>query len=516
MKLTLDPQAKTPVYLQIKQAVLEQIRQGKLALGARLPATRDLARQLGVNRSTVTMAYDELIADGVVESYVGRGTFVAQRHVPDATAGAKGLEWRRGGPPTPKKMSWEGMFSERADSAAIESLLDLYQVSTLRDVISFSGSFPDSTSFPMREFRNSLHFAERTLGDEIYRYGPAAGYERLREYLAARMHQFGAEVAADEILVTSGSQQALDLIARALISPGDTVIIENPTYPGAMTAFTLAGARLVAVPVDEHGLRTELLERIIAIKRPKLMYVVPSFQNPTGSCLSWERRLHLLALAQEYNIPIVEDDYGSWLRFEGDAMPHLKTQDVGDHVIYVSNFSKSLLPGLRIGWCAAARPVIARLTALKQNSDITTSPLLQSALWDFCRRKRYEAHLEKVRPIYRERRDRVVAALQESFPEGTTWTTPQGGLFLWVRLPEAVDATELLFQVRQQGVVFSRGHLFYVDGPERNTLRLSYGHVTLEQIETGLRIIGKTARAMLSRSMARTADKFRTRTVPLV
>jgi GntR family transcriptional regulator/MocR family aminotransferase len=514
MNITLDPQSKTPVYLQIKQAVVEHIQQGKLALGARLPATRELAKALGVNRSTVTMAYDELIADGIVESFVGRGSFVARRHLID---GMQGTLFGKGrGHNAPKKMAWEGMFSERADSIAIESLLDLYQVSTLRDVISFSGSFPDASSFPTREFRNSLHFAERALGDEVYRYGPAAGYERLREYLASRMNAAGAEVTEDEILVTSGSQQALDLIARALVSPGDTVIMENPTYPGAMTAFTLAGARLVGVPVDEHGLRVEVVEQIVRLKRPKLIYVVPSFQNPTGSCLSWERRLQLLNIAQEHNIPIVEDDYGSHLRFEGDPLPHLKTQDMTDHVIYVSNFSKSLLPGLRMGWCAAAKPVISRLTALKQNSDITTSPLLQSALWDFCRRKRYEAHIDKVRPIYKTRRDRVVKLLGEAFPDGTTWTVPQGGLFLWVRLPAALDTTELLYQSRQQGVVFSRGHLFYVENPERNTLRLSYGHVSLEQIEVGLRVIGSTAKAMLARSTARTAEKFRARTVPLV
>lgn len=512
MHVTLDHHSKTPVYLQIKEAVLAAIRDGKLAPGARLPATRELAQRLGVNRSTVAMAYDELLADGAVESFVGRGTFVARRTLAEVSA----PEDRAARRAPSRKMVWEGVFSERAQSPVVESLLDLYQVSTLRDVISFSGSFPDAASFPTREFRNSLHFAERTLGDEVYRYGPVAGYERLREYLAQRMRDGGADVTPDNIIVTSGSQQALDLIARALISPGDAVAIENPTYPGAMTAFALAGARLLPIPVDEDGLCVDVLENVLKVQRPKLVYVVPSFQNPTGACLSWERRRRLLALAREHNLPIVEDDYGSHLRFDGDAPPHLKALDDTEHVIYVSNFSKSLLPGLRIGWCAAARPVIIRLTAFKQNSDITTSPLLQSALWDFCRRKRYEAHLERIRPIYRARRDAMLARLAEDFPPGTAWTQPAGGLFLWVTLPTALDATELLYQVRQQGVVFSRGRLFYCDNPQRNTLRLSYGHVTLEEIERGMRIIGATAKAMLGRAKSRTAERFHSRTVPLV
>jgi GntR family transcriptional regulator/MocR family aminotransferase len=317
MQISLDPHSRTPVYIQIKQAILAAIREGKLSPGARLPATRELARQLGVNRSTVAMAYDELLADGAVESFGGRGTFVARQKLAEVVRLNEHTLHRT----SSRKMVWEGVFSERAQSPIVESLLDLYQVSTLRDVISFSGSFPDAASFPMREFRNSLHFAERTLGDEVYRYGPVAGYERLREYLAQRMRESGSEVTVENILITSGSQQALDLIARALISPGDVVAIENPTYPGAMTAFALAGARLLPIPVDEDGLCVDVLANVLKVQRPKLVYVVPSFQNPTGACLSWERRCRLLALAQEYNLPIVEDDYGSHLRFDGDALP---------------------------------------------------------------------------------------------------------------------------------------------------------------------------------------------------
>lgn len=511
MKLEVEFDEKAPVYLQIKQAIADQIQQGVLPIGARLPATRDLAHQLGVNRGTVTMAYDELVDDGYLESHVGRGTFVARRLVTSTAVATIGQVTQ-----TIPPMTWEGIFADHIESPVIDSLLDLYQVSMLQDVISFSGSFPDSGSFPAQEFQRSLNTVIDQLGNTVLAYGPAQGFDLLREFLAREMTDQGISVSPDQILITNGSQQALDLIARAFLSPGDTVVIENPTYPGAVNAFTLAGAHLIGIPIDEHGIRTEAIEKVIEFKRPKLIYTVPSFQNPTGVTLSLERRHHLLNLAWDHGIPIVEDDYGSCLSFDGAGMPILKTQDAGDHVIYVNTFSKSLLPGLRLGWCAAAKPVISRLTALKQNSDISSSTLLQAALWEFCQRGQYQAHLERVRPLYRERRDRVIQILGREFPKGTTWTRPNGGLFLWVTLPEAVDATELLYHSRQKGVVFSRGHLFYAENPAKNTLRLSYGNVSLDQIETGLSIIGRTAQELVARSSERTPVRFRTHTVPLV
>jgi 2-aminoadipate transaminase len=512
MNLEIDINSGLPLYLQIKRGIQDQILSGVLRAGERLPATRDLAQQLGVNRSTVTNAYEELLADGLLSSHVGQGTFVADRvnyaGVLETVSAADPL--------AQQKMVWEGLFSSEAEERTLSALVDLYQVSTIPDVISFSGSFPDESSFPIVEFKNSLNYALREFGKSVLKYEQAAGLQGLREHLAVDLHNRGIAASADNILITSGSQQAIDLLARCFISPGDTVILENPTYPGASNAFGARGAKLIGIPLDNSGMQISNLEQIIIRQRPKLIYLIPTFHNPTGLTLSLERRHQLVGLARKYRIPVLEDAYGEDLRFEGEELPSLKALDVTDQVVYFGTFSKNLLPGIRIGWCLAPEPVFKRLVALKQISDVTTSPLLQAALWDFCRRRRYQAHLERVRVIYRRRRDFMISRLRSYFPEGTQWNEPQGGLFCWVKLPPQIDTTELLMEARQKGVVFSRGHLFHNDSNGRNTMRLSFGNLGEEEIERGLKILGATATGLMRRSESRTPDKFLRNTLPLV
>jgi GntR family transcriptional regulator/MocR family aminotransferase len=356
----------------------------------------------------------------------------------------------------------------------------------------------------------------REFGNSVLKYEQAAGVQALREHLALEMNGRGVKAAAENILITNGSQQAIDLLARTFIAPGDTVIVENPTYPGASNAFGALGARLIGIPLDESGMQTANLEQIIIRQRPKLIYTIPTFHNPTGITLSFERRRQLIALARKYRIPVLEDAYGEDLRFEGREIPPLKALDATEQVIYFGTFSKNLLPGIRIGWCLAPKPVFSRLVALKQISDVTTSPLLQAALWDFCRRRRYQAHLERVRSIYKRRRDFMISRLQSYFPPGTEWNEPQGGLFCWVNLPPHIDATELLMEARQEGVVFSRGHLFHIDGAGHSTLRLSFGNLCEEEMERGLKTVGKIASSLMRRSEARTPDKFLKNSLPLV
>lgn len=508
MQLELDFNADLPLYLQIKKGIQERILSGELRAGARLPATRDLARQLGVNRSTVTSAYDELLADGLLNSHVGQGTFVAEQTRLVEAAPAAHSET--------VKMVWDGLFASEAEERTISALLDLYQVSTITDVISFSGSFPDEASFPISEFKNSLNYALREFGRSVLKYEQAAGLLALREHLAVELRMRGIAATADNILITNGSQQSIDLLARSFIAPGDKVILENPTYPGAANAFAALGAKLIGIPIDQDGAQVTSLEQIFQQQRPKLIYLIPTFHNPTGRTLSLERRHQLMNLVRKYRVPVLEDAYGEDLRFEGKELPSLKALDTTEQVIYFGTFSKNLLPGIRIGWCVAPPPVFTRLVALKQISDITTSPLLQAALWDFCRRRRYQAHIERVRGIYRERRNFMISRLAAYFPEGTTWSEPAGGLFCWVKLPPQIDTTELLMEVRQQGVVFSRGHLFHIDSSGRDTLRLSFGNLTEAEMDKGLRILGAAATRLLRRSEARTPDKFLKNTLPLV
>ncbi|MEW6732850.1 MAG: PLP-dependent aminotransferase family protein [Acidobacteriota bacterium] len=512
MHLELNFHSDVPLYLQIKKGIQDRILSGALRIGTRLPATRELARQLGVNRSTVTNAYEELLADGLLSSHVGQGTFVAEqggyKDLLENQAKADNVAWQ--------KMVWEGLFAGEAEERTISALLDLYQVSTITDVISFSGSYPDEGSFPIVDFKNSLNYALREFGKSVLKYEQAAGLQALREHLAVELRARSINAAVENILITNGSQQAIDLLARIFIAPGDTVILENPTYPGASNAVSALGARLIGIPVDTAGMQIANLEQIIIRQRPKLIYVVPTFHNPTGHTLSLERRHQLMALARKYRIAVLEDAYGEDLRFEGEELPSLKALDVTEQVIHFGTFSKNLLPGIRIGWCLAPQPVFTRLVALKQISDITTSPLLQAALWDFCRRHRYQAHLGRVRTIYKSRRDFMISRLQAYFPAGTQWSEPQGGLFCWVKLPPQIDTTELLMEARQQGVVFARGHLFHIDGAGRNTLRLSFGNLSELEMERGLKILGATVAGLLRRSESRTPDKFLKNTLPLV
>lgn len=511
MDLKLDGQSSTPLYLQIKQGIKALIKAGTLAPGERLPATRALAKQLQVNRSTVTNAYDELLADGLLDSHVGQGTFITEQHSQPSV-----LTMPTSTPTNHRQMVWDGLFAGEAEERTVSALLDLYQVSTITDVISFSGSFPDELSFPIKDFKSSLNHALREFGKAVLKYEQASGLSALREYLAVEMRSRGINTSIENILITNGSQQAIDLLARSFIAPGDKVIVENPTYPGAANAFSALGAKLIGVPIDNAGIQIQSLEQIITQQRPKLLYLIPTFHNPTGHTLSLERRHQLMELVRKYRIPVLEDAYGEDLRFEGRELPSLKALDITDQVIYFSTFSKNLLPGIRLGWCVAPTAVFSRLVALKQLSDLSTSPLLQAALWDFCRRRRYQSHIERVRAIYRRRRDFMIAKLRSYFPVGTEWSEPQGGLFCWVKLPNQIDTTELLMETRQQGVVFSRGHLFHIDGSGRNTLRLSFGNLSENEIDRGLKIIGEVAQHLLQRSQARTPDKFLRNTLPLV
>ena len=512
MELKIDGKSDVPLYLQIKNRIIEQILAGTLRPGDWLPATRDLARRLGINRSTVTNAYDELLADGLLSSHVGQGTFVAnKKEIPEfknEPIKTEATAWQ--------KMVWDGLFAGESEGRTISALLDLYQVSTIADVISFSGSFPDESSFPIAEFKSSLNHALREFGKSVLKYEQAAGLQALREYLAVDMRKRNINANTENILITNGSQQAIDLLARSFISAGDKVILENPTYPGAANAFSSLGAKLIGIPVDSYGMQISNLEQIIVQQRPKLIYSIPTFHNPTGYTLSLERRHQLMDLVRKYKIPVLEDAYGEDLRYEGREIPSLKALDVTDQVIYFGTFSKNLLPGIRIGWCVAPAPVFTRLVALKQIGDITTSPLLQAALWDFCHRRRYQAHLERVRIIYRRRRDFVISRLQSYFPANTQWSEPQGGLFCWVKLPYQIDTTELLLETRQAGVVFSRGHLFHIDGSGHNTLRLSFGNLTEAELDRGLKILGQTATKLLNRSYSSVNDSFKQNTLPLI
>jgi GntR family transcriptional regulator/MocR family aminotransferase len=502
--LDIDVDSDVPVYRQIADGVCAAALDGRLEPGHRLPPTRDLARQLGVNRNTVVAAYETLATEGWVRSHTGRGTFLVPRPGKAAEAGD----------PASESGAWFTAFSRTAEGAESGSLKSIYRLVLADEGISFVGSYPAGELMPVDAFSRALSTAIRDGGPGVLAYGPTAGHPPLKETIAAEMRRAGAQVGPEEILVTNGAQQAIELVFRAFVERGDAVIIEEPTYTGALTVLGSLGARAVGVPVDEEGIRPDLLAIALERHRPRLLYVQPTFQNPTTRVMSELRRRELLALANRYRCLVVEDDWAGDLRFEEEDLPTLYALDRGRHVIYLSTFSKKLMPGLRVGWLAAPQPALDRLVELKRIQDCGTSPLLQSALHVFLREGGLDEHLDRVRPVYRDRRDLMLQALQRHFPAEARWTRPVGGLFIWVTMPEGFDGEDLFAAAQQRGVLFSRGELFHSDGSGRNSFRLTYSTASPSQIESGVEILGGLIRERWH-GPDETAKRTATETMPI-
>jgi len=379
-------------------------------------------------------------------------------------------------------------------SSAIRELLKLTQQP---DLISFAGGLPAPELFPIEEMKAACDVVLSEAGAQALQYSTTEGYAPLREMLVRHMARYGIKVELDNIVITSGSQQALDLIGKMLINAGDTILTETPSYLGALQAFTAYQAQYVTVPIDDDGLQVAQLEAALRTG-PKFMYILPNFQNPAGVTLSLTRRYDLIALAEEYGIPIVEDDPYGQLRFEGE---HLKPLVVLDseyegctgaggytgNVIYTSTFSKTLAPGLRLGWIVAPKDVVSKIVQMKQGTDLQTSTFDQMVAYEVAHGGFLDQHVRRIREVYRGRRDLMLKTMEESFPAGVSWTRPQGGLFLWVTTPESINTVDLLKDAIQQKVAFVPGHSFHPTGGGHNTMRLNFSNATEEQIVEGIR-----------------------------
>jgi GntR family transcriptional regulator/MocR family aminotransferase len=479
--LRIDFESGIPVYRQIAEGVRAAALDGSLLTGHRLPATRDLARRLGVNRNTVVAAYEMLAGEGWVRSHTGKGTFLVAR--PNAAVD--------NGEAAPGRGTWFSAFSRSAEGAVVGSLQAIYKLAIATEGISFVGSYPSAEMMPVESFSRAMTEALHDRESNVLAYGPTAGHPALKETIAAEMRRKGSPAGPEDILITNGAQQAIELVFRTFVERGDAVIIEEPTYTGALTVLGSLGARVIGIPVDGEGLRPDLLAIALERYQPRLLYVQPTFQNPTTRLMTVARRREVLALAERYRCPVVEDDWAGDLRYEGENLPSLHALDGGRHVFHLGTFSKKLMPGLRVGWVVAPRPAFEHLVELKRIQDCGTSPLLQSALDIFLRNGGLDEHLNRIRPAYRERRDIMLAAMERYFHPDAIWSRPAGGLFLWVTLPPSFDGEELFLGAQQEGVLFSRGELFHSDGSGKNTFRLTYSTASPEQIEAGVKILGR-------------------------
>src|SRR6266566_6587165 len=482
-----DRKGRLPLARQIQLHLERLISQRLLAPGVKLPATRDLARDLGVNRTTVAQAYEDLIAGGWARAHVGQGTFVAEQAPAPVTAA-----------PQAPRFEWTGHLSKAAQIVAADARRRgaySQMARTASGVISFAGGMPDSALFPTDAFRRVLNRVIREEGRELLQYYPSSGYLPLRQFLSGYLLRFGLEARAEDILIVNGSQQGFDLIARTLLDPGDPVAIEQPTYPRAMQVFRSFGASLLAVDRDAAGPRVDAFERLLERQVPKFFYCQPCAHNPTGLTIRRDVAAGLLAAAARHQVPVVEDGFDGSLYYGARPPAPLKALDRDGVVVYIGTFSKVLFPGLRLGWLVAPPPLAERLRAAKQLADLHTSALIQAAVHRFCERRLLDRHVARIAAEYRRRRDTLVAALKRRMPEDVTWTEPEGGFSLLVTLPAGLDAGALLPRALERGVAYTPGAAFWVDDSGERTLRLSFSSVPGGKIDEGVRRLGEVVRA---------------------
>lgn len=398
---------------------------------------------------------------------------------------------------------WSDFYSAGARVMSRSLIRELLKLTQAKNIISFAGGLPDPATFPVEELKAiTLTVLERE-PQRALQYGPTEGDARLRGELVKWMAKDGIRATADQVLITIGSQQGLDLIGRVFLDPGDIVLVERPSYMAALQVFRSYRAEMVGVELDDDGLRPDRLEETLARlersgRRAKLLYVVPDFQNPSGVTLAAGRREQILALARAHRLLVVEDNPYRELRFEGSAPPPLAALDRDGRVIYLSTFSKTLCPGLRIAWIAAQDELIKSFVTAKQGMDLCCPAFTQAIAAEFCARGHLLGRVAPIAALYRRKRDVMLAALAREMPEGVTWTHPAGGLFLWLRLPEGMDGEQMLrAAIEEEAVAYVVGSGFYADGGGKNTMRLNFSFPSEADLEEGIRRLARLVRRRL-------------------
>lgn len=490
MYLRIDRSRGTPLRLQVIEQIKGLVDKGALARGFRLPASRKLAERLGVSRSTVYEAYAELQAMGYVLSRPGSYSVVQkrQREVEyDATRGSI--------------LSWKNL----SDSAA-EHVFDIYTRSTTvpthaattgRDICNLAGLDPDPRLFPLTHFKRSTNAVLATSGGRILGYCEHRGYLPLREYIARRLRLHGISVSAQEVLITNGAQQAIDLILRMLISPQQSIVIEAPSYGIILPLLKLHRADVIAVPMKPDGMDLEALEKVLRQKRISLVYTMPNFQNPTGITTNHQHRERLLHLCTCYGTPLLEDGFEEDLKYFGRVDLPIKSIDTANVVMYIGTFSKALFPGLRVGWVTADRECIERLTAIKRFADVSSGSFSQAVMHHFCQEGYYDIHLKRLHRIYRRRMEVTLKTMARHFPREIEWTKPSGGYTLWVRMPRKLDRGGFQKLFDAHGVSVAPGMLFFPDARTSEYFRISIASINELEIMEAIQKLGRALRVMV-------------------
>ncbi|OAJ56758.1 hypothetical protein A6V36_33235 [Paraburkholderia ginsengiterrae] len=464
-----DPKASQPLYVQLTAALSDAIRTGRIAIGSKLPSERIYAGELGVSRTTVTAAYQELKDSGLVRGYVGRGAIVVADN-PDRSS-IDTVAWSR-----------LGRLAQPRSTATDSGL------------ISFGDGWLHPGLTPHAALAGCAASAMED-ADVLSKAAPILGYPALREALSDMLCTNGVNATSGEVLITGGAQQGLNVIARALLSPGDTVVCESPTWHGAFRAFQATGAHVVSIAMDREGVDPDALEGALGRLRPKFVYLIPTFHCPTGRLLSLERRRRILAICTRFGTPIVESNVYGDIAF-GDTPPSLKALDTAGIVIQQGSASKTISAALRLGWLVVPRAAVPLIAQAKASEDLATPTLTQAVLTRFLKSGGYVRHLPQIRAAVHARRDALIDALATWCPE-LNYVIPQGGLYLWAQLPEGIHAHQIEAVAASEGVSVRSGEAFLPDGGTSGHIRLCYAAPALADIPAGIHRLGKALRTVL-------------------
>ena len=390
-------------------------------------------------------------------------------------------------------------FADRMDNLKASEIRELLKFAADPSIISFGGGMPAPELFPVEEMKKVAVAVLEESGQSALQYATTEGNVKLREQIADRMNRkYQSKVALDDVLITSGSQQGLDFAGKIFINEGDVVLCESPSYLGAINAFKAYGPKFIEVPTDDHGMVIEELEKILdSTENVKMVYVIPDFQNPSGKTWTMERRERFMEVINKHEIPVIEDNPYGELRFEGEILPSLKSMDTKDLVVFLGTYSKIFAPGLRIGWVCAAPEILQKFNFVKQSADLQSSTISQMEAAKFGEMYDLDAHVEKIKAVYKVRRDLMMKIMKEEFPEGVKWTYPEGGLFTWVVLPEHINARDLLKKCLEEKVAFVPGGAFFPNGGNENTFRLNYSNAPEDKLEEGMKRLAKAIKSMM-------------------
>lgn len=481
LSITLDRDSEEPIYRQLIRSVRLQIDSGTLTPGTRLPASRDLARQLEVSRISVVNAYAELRAQGYLSAHAGRGTFVA-----------KGAQEA----PAPQR-SASRSDGVMANTGQDRSVREMMRLARKPGVINFSHGTSPKEFIPVQHLRDAINIVLQRDGADALTYEVTEGYGPLRASVRDYVSSWGIQCAASQVLITGGTQQGIDLVIQALLSENDTLLTANPTYVGVLDIARTRRVQIHGIPMDEDGIRLDCLENYLLDNRPKLLYVTPTFQNPTGNVMPLHRRRQLLRMAETYDLTILEDGVYQEFQFDGDPIPPLKALDENGVVIYASGFTKILLPGMRIGYLISDMRHYERLSRVKASADISTPGLNQRAIQLLLQRGVLSGKIDHNIRELKARRDVAVAAAERYLPPGSRWTVPQGGLYLWVELPKTgPTAAELFITAIHMNIAFAIGNIFHTDGRGSYHLRINFALQDTSKIEEGFRRLGRAWREL--------------------